>query len=732
MRTVPLRRRLFVLVAAALLPVAIASGIAIYSLYLQHRARSEQSVLEVARALSTAVDAEIDRTLSILRALASSTALEQEDFDAFRQRVERARQPSWTTVILVDATGRQLINTGIPAGTPLPQLVERESFEQAVRSAAPVIGRLRKGPLGNWGVALRVPVMRDGQVRYVLTAVLSPTTILEILQRTRMPADWVVAVADSAGIRVARTQSPEQSLGTPFSPTLVEMMARGGPEGTGVTHNSEGVPVFTAYTRSPETGWITAVGLPVRGVQVEAVRSFTTFGGGVLLSLGLGILAALLVARSITRPIAQVGEAALMVGRRRPLELPRTEIREIQDVAEALAASERERAQGEAERENLLRSEQQARAAAEGANRAKDEFLAMLGHELRNPLGAIANASALLDHPGLDEARKQDARGIILRQVSHLTRLTDDLLDAGRAVMGKIVLQRRPVDMGAIAAQALGTLRASGRTQRHAIETKLESAWVDADAIRLDQILANLVINAVKYSPAGSTIRVVVRREGPEVVVSVADQGIGIPPELAPRVFDLFVQGDRQLDRSLGGLGIGLTLVRRLAEMHGGSAEVRSEGDGKGSEFIVRLPAIEAPDSSTLVPAQAKPTRALDILIVEDNDDARETLRVLLEMNGHRVHAEPDGERGLETALRVRPTLMLLDVGLPLMDGYELARRIRAADGWETRPTLVAVTGYGQPADRSRALAAGFDLHLAKPVDPQRILDVVASAATST
>jgi CheY-like chemotaxis protein/two-component sensor histidine kinase len=401
-------------------------------------------------------------------------------------------------------------------------------------------------------------------------------------------------------------------------------------------------------------------------------------------------------------------------------------------VAEALAASERERAQGEAERENLLRSEQQARAAAENANRAKDEFLAMLGHELRNPLGAIANASALLDHPGLGEAQKRDARSIIARQVSHLARLTDDLLDAGRAVMGKIVLQRRPLDLAVVARQALATLQASGRTRNHVIEEDLESAWVDADGIRLDQILANLVINAVKYSPAGSTVRVSVKQEGGDVVMRVVDQGIGIPPDLAPRVFDLFVQGDRELDRSMGGLGIGLTLVRRLAEMHGGTVELHSDGDGKGSEFIVRLPAITAPESSTILPSRSGPTRALDILIVEDNEDARETLRVLLEMGGHRVHVEVDGEGGLATALRVRPPLLLLDVGLPRMDGYEVARRIRAADGWPVRPTLVAITGYGQPADRNRAIEAGFDLHLAKPVDPQRILDLAAAAATST
>ena len=733
MRTVPLRRRLFVLVAAALLPVAIASGIALASLYGQHRQRAELSVLEVARALATAVDGELNRTLAILEALASATSLEQGDLKTFRERAARARQPDWSSVILFDATGKPLMNTAIPEGQPLAGVVDRESFEQAINLRRPVIGRLVKGPRGNWGVALRVPVIRDDRVLYVLTAVHNPNGILEVLKRTRVPGEWVVGVADAAGIRVARTQAPETSVGTPFSPTLVEMMARGGREGTGATLNSEGTPVFTAYTRSPETGWITAVGLPVSTIQGQAVRSFATFGGGVLLSLALGILAAILVARGITRPISELRETALHAGRRRTTEPLRTDIQELVDVADALAAAERQREQNEAERENLLRSEQQARAAAEGANRAKDEFLAMLGHELRNPLGAIANASALLEHPGLGENQRREARGIIARQVGHLSRLTDDLLDAGRAVMGKIVLQRRAVDVAAVARQALATLKASGRTHNHVIEEDMETAWADADGIRLDQILANLVINAVKYSPAGSTVRVSVKQEGGTVVMRVADQGIGIPPDLAPRVFDLFVQGDRKLDRSMGGLGIGLTLVRRLAEMHGGTVELVSEGDAKGSEFIVRLPAIEVPESSTMLPTPAGATRPLDILIVEDNDDARETLRMLLEMSGHRVHAEPDGEKGLETALRVKPPLMLVDVGLPRMDGYEIARRVRAANGWPVRPTLVAITGYGQPADRTRAIEAGFDLHLPKPVEPQRILDLVAAtAATST
>ena len=732
MKRVPLRRRLFVLVAAGLLPLAAMSGLALMVLYEQQRGYAERTGLEVARALSTAVDAELRRTLSVLEVLSTSSWLEQGDLEGFRERAQRAHatQKHWNSVILYDVEGREVIDTGRPGAPPQSIPIESESLQLALKERAPVVGYLAKDVRGRWGIPVRVPVMRGDQLKYVLTAVLAPEAMLEVLRSTRVPGDWVVAVSDAKGLRVARTQSAEQSIGTPFSPTLVEMMARGGPEGIGETRNSEGVHVFTAYTRARDTGWVTAVGRPVEGITAYARQSFITFGSGIALSIALGLLAALTIARSINAPMAQLRDAALRVGRGERLPTPDTDIREIQDVANALAASEAERARIEAEREELLRSEQAARAAAEGANRAKDEFLAMLGHELRNPLGAISNAAAILEHAALDEPRKQDARRIINRQVTHLTRLTDDLLDAGRAVMGKIVLQRRPVDLAAAARQALATLWASERTQKHRIEEDLAGAWVAADAIRLDQIISNLVVNATKYSAPGSAIRVSVRREGGEAVLRVADEGIGIAPELVPRVFDLFVQGDRQLDRSLGGLGIGLTLVRRLAEMHGGSAEVRSDGIDKGSEFVVRLPAIDPPSHPEPVSGKDAPAGAsrLDILVVEDNADARETLGMLLEMGGHRVFAEPDGESGLETALRQKPAVMLVDVGLPRMDGYEVARRIRAADGWPRRPFLVAITGYGQPADRDRALAAGFDTHLAKPVEPQRLLDLIASA----
>src|SRR5204863_5757323 len=280
--------------------------------------------------------------------------------------------------------------------------------------------------------------------------------------------------------------------------------------------------------------WTVAIGMPPSYVDSGALRALFVFGGGLLLSIALAILAALIVGRGIARPMAELGAAARALGRRERLELPHTPIGEIRQVADSLAVAADERARGEAEREQLLEREQQARAIAEAANRSKDEFLAMLGHELRNPLGAIANAAQLLG--AADEQTRMHARAVISRQVQHLARMTDDLLDAARAMTGKIVLQRQPLDLADATARVLSTLRASGRTGQRRLAQQLEPAWVDADATRLEQIIANLLGNALKFTPEGGAITVSVRREGDDALLRVADTGVGMPPQLTARV----------------------------------------------------------------------------------------------------------------------------------------------------------------------------------------------------
>jgi signal transduction histidine kinase/ActR/RegA family two-component response regulator len=725
-RSVPLRRRLLLLAVAGMLPIALMSGVALVAIFHQQRAQAERAGLEIARAFSIAIDAELQRSFSALKVFSNATAFDTADIERFRRALARTTptQPNWRAVIVSRPDGTPVLHTGLGDVAPL---VELESFERVLRERKPVVGHAARGPRGGWAVPLRMPVVREGAVRFVITAAVSTESLLDLIRRQRLPEGWYVTVIDGRGIRLARWPGNEQYLGTPASPSLAQWL-RSTPEneGVGFTSTSEGTTVYTAFVRIPQADWTVALGVPKSVVEAGARRSLAAYGAGILLSIVIGVLAAFLVARSINRPIARLRDAAQAVGRREAPTEPDTDLRELRDVSAALVTASIELAHGEAEREHLLRREQAARAAAESANRAKDEFLAMLGHELRNPLGAISNAAALLQHPALDSNGRGQAVGIITRQVGHLTRLTDDLLDAGRAIMGKIVLQRQPVNLAHVAAQAIATLKAAGRTDRHKLVESYEPTWIEADRIRVDQIISNLVINAVKYTPPGGRIEVSVREELGNAVLTVSDEGIGLEPELAARVFDLFVQGDRDLDRALGGLGIGLTLVKRLAELHGGTASVTSAGTDRGSEFRVTFPAVEAPDPTQPQSMPAPERARRDILIVEDNADARETLKHVLELAGHRVRAASDGVAGLQAALTQRPEVALIDIGLPLMDGYEVARRIRAAEA-RASLLLVALTGYGLPEDRQRAIDAGFDAHLVKPVDVEALQELLAS-----
>jgi signal transduction histidine kinase/ActR/RegA family two-component response regulator len=375
-------------------------------------------------------------------------------------------------------------------------------------------------------------------------------------------------------------------------------------------------------------------------------------------------------------------------------------------------------------------AERTARAEAEAANRAKDEFLAMLGHELRNPIGAISNSIRVLAGGGIADEQAEALFAIVGRQTSTLSRLVDDLLDVSRLTSGKIVLKREAVNLAEIAERCVALFRAAGRVSHHAITLEAEAAWVDGDATRLEQVVGNLLENAVKYTAVGGRIAVRVLAEDERVVLRMADTGRGIDAEMIPRIFDVFTQGQQSLDRAQGGLGIGLALVKRLVELHGGEVSAASEGPGRGSEFIVRLPRGHEETRRERVAAPILPRR---ILVVEDHADAREALRLLLKKEGHVVEVAASGPEGVEKALALRPEVAIVDIGLPGLNGYEVAKRIRSAEGGKDIH-LVALTGYGQQEDRRRAREAEFDAHLVKPLDPaelRRILARVAPAQTA-
>lgn len=387
-----------------------------------------------------------------------------------------------------------------------------------------------------------------------------------------------------------------------------------------------------------------------------------------------------------------------------------------------------ERAAVAVERARLHDDTVQARAVAEAASRAKDQFLAMLGHELRNPLAAIASALSVLSRAENDADTTRRAREVMARQVDALVGIVDDLLDVGRVATGKISLRRRPVDLCAIAERCLESVETTGRSVQHAVTSRLTPAWVHGDETRLEQVTSNLLVNALKYTPAGGGITVTVGVEGADSVLRVVDTGIGIAHERLPLIFDLFFQGEQGPDRAEGGLGIGLTLVKRLVELHGGTVTAASDGPNAGSTFTVRLPAV-APAADPAPPPDA-PRTPRRILLVEDNDDARDMLKMTLELGGHEVAVAANGHEALEVASRVPVDVALIDIGLPGLDGYAVAERLRNLPGG-SRMTLVAVTGYGQPEDRRRAKQAGFDAHVVKPVDPAMLDRMLAASPLS-
>ncbi len=369
------------------------------------------------------------------------------------------------------------------------------------------------------------------------------------------------------------------------------------------------------------------------------------------------------------------------------------------------------------------------------ANRYKDEFLAMLAHELRNPLAPVLNALGILRAREYAENGSRKALDIMERQVRHMTRLIDDLLDVSRLTRGKIELRKELLELSAVVGRAVESTRPHLEARGHRLDVALpdEPVRLEADPTRLEQVLANLLHNAAKYTDPGGQIWLTAERDGDEVAIHVRDTGIGIGPELLPRVFDLFMQGNASLDRAQGGLGIGLTLVKNLVKMHGGSVLAHSPGPGRGSEFVVRLRALPAPVPGPEPPGQRPPAgrgRPLRILVVDDNDDAAQSLAMLLGMEGHLVRTAADGTQALEAAPPFRPEVVFLDIGLPGMSGYEVARRLREMPGLG-KFLLVAMTGYGQEQDRRRSLEAGFDCHLVKPAGPEDVLHLLAECVAS-
>jgi PAS domain S-box-containing protein len=372
--------------------------------------------------------------------------------------------------------------------------------------------------------------------------------------------------------------------------------------------------------------------------------------------------------------------------------------------------------------------------------RRKNEFLALLAHELRNPLAPIRSALEILRRAGDDPGEVDDARRLMGRQIEHLVRLVDDLLDVSRISRGQLQLRKERLGLDEVVGHALDVCGAMIHERGHELTVELpeEAVYLDADKTRLAQVLCNLLTNASKYTDPGGRIALRARREGDRAVIAVRDNGMGIPPDQLPRVFDMFVQVDRSLEKSHGGLGVGLAIVKRLVEMHGGTVEARSAGFGHGSEFVVRLPVVraaaEAPDPEPAAPPEptpAPPAPRRRVLVVDDHEDAAATLARMLRLMGYEVEVAHDGRAGLDRGDAFRPEVVLMDIGMPRLNGFDAARLMREQD-WGREATLIALTGWGQEEDRRKSVEAGFDHHLVKPVEPSALEALLAAPRPAT
>jgi signal transduction histidine kinase/ActR/RegA family two-component response regulator len=743
----PLSRRLLLLACAGIVPLAIMSGIGLYVLAQQQRTQVERVGLELARAVATAVDAELRSTVSVLEALATTFTLDNHDLPAFRERARRVlgTQIRWAAVTLTDPSGARLVDTRFGGGSELPPISERESFDRVVRTRTSAVGNLAEGPDGALLFAVRVPIIRNRELRYVLTAIVKPEDVREVIARHGVPGDWVISVFDANGRRVARSRAHEENIGGEASPTLRALIADRGREGVGMTNTLEGERIYTPYSRIEPSGWLVALGIPTALAEAAGYRSLAVYGGGIVLSIALGSLAALWVANSINRPIADLRAAAQALGRRESPRTPDTSIQEIHDVAAALVAAAGERASVEADREALLRKEQDARAAAEAADRAKDQFLAVLSHELRTPLNAVYGWARML-RTGQIQGEPQIARAldVIERNANAQVQLVDDLLDVSRVITGKMRLDVRRVELAGVIEAALDSVRPAAEAKGIRLQSVLDprAGPITGDPNRLQQIVWNLLINAVKFTPKGGRIQLHLQRVNSHIEIVVSDTGQGIAPGVLPVIFERFRQADSSSTRTHAGLGLGLALVKHLAELHGGSVVARSAGEGEGATFVVTLPLAIAemphgpvprvhPTAPSIEPLPAGARlNGLKILVVDDDPDALELATVILEGSGALVRQALLAPEALNVLREWRPDVLVSDIEMPGEDGYALIRKVRALDPSEGgRTPAVALTAYGRTQDRILSLAAGYSMHVPKPVDPGELTAIIASVA---
>lgn len=594
-----LRWYLVLLVAGTLLPVVLFAGAVVLKLSNQEQAASERLMLREARNLASTVEGEFASTTRTLQALAVSEQLYQGDLESFHNEAKRltATQITWLTTILLSPDGRELLNSGHSLSRPLPYTHASESLERLIETRQPTVGDLGQGQLGHdFAFPVRVPVIQDGDLRYILTAMITPETLADVVV-ARLPVDgeWTRAVVDGQGVVVARTRNPERFVGKPGTPSFLQRI---GANNEGIYRDTtlDGVKVYVAFSRVQNTPWTAAVTVPIDIVQSPVRRAmWLVIGSGLALLLVSGV-GAFLLSRPISRSITKAALAAEDLANGEPPQVSTLSIREIVLLGQSLEFAANLLSQREQERaENLMRAEA-ARGEAEAANRIKDEFLAVLSHELRTPLNPIVGWSSLLRSGRLDAEKTAFALEAIERNAKLQTQLIEDLLDVTRIMQGKLNFNKVPVSLASIIEAAIETVRLTAEAKSIRIQADLDPAvgLVLGDPTRLQQVIWNLLSNAVKFSDEGGPVNVHLLRVGAQAQIQVSDTGKGIHPDFIAHIFEYFRQEDGTTTRKFGGLGLGLAIAQNLVDMHGGTIQAESLGEGRGATFTVKLPLLES------------------------------------------------------------------------------------------------------------------------------------------
>jgi PAS domain S-box-containing protein len=821
----------------------------------EQRHALEQRYLERVRAMSLALDRELEGTILSLELLAQSPYLRSGDLRRFHQQAGGigASEKPWVNIILNDpASGRQVLNLRKPYGAPLHEsTVDRATLENVVNTGQPYIAPLLKGRIsGQYMTAVVVPATAEHGRRYALVASIEQSSWLRFLESYPTAPDATMTLLDQNGVIIARTLNNDKWVGQ-RPPSELAGQSRKSVEGAYRSIGLEGQKFYSAHARSQVAGWTVATGVPEQGAEAVLREWTIVMASGAAGSSILAIALAFMFGSRIARPVSDLARSAqaLATGERVDTHAS-TDVAEVTEVRTAFyEAAERLRAQDSAlreseqrfrtmadtapvliwvseadkqctyfnkpwldftgrtleqelndgweesvhpddlarcretysracdarerfdmeyrlrradgeyrwvldrasprfsaegtflgyigsavditERKHVEESLRQSEARLREADRRKDEYLAMLGHELRNPLGVISMTMQMQRMQPPPASELAELQKIVERQVQHMTRLLDDLLDVSRISRGQLRLDKEVCDFGAVVRESVEDYRSNLEASGLRVEMDIPDRPfpVLGDRTRLAQAVGNMLHNADKFTGAGGTVSIELREDpaGGDVILTVRDTGIGMEKEILERVFEPFTQGNRGIDRSPGGLGLGLALVRGLIELHGGQVRASSAGPGQGSELTVRLPlnGEAAPAAKPLAP-RAQSSRCCRVLVIEDNAMGARTLEIFLTRKGHAVEVAHSGREGVEAARRFQPEVILCDIGLPEFDGYKVARQIRQQPGLN-RVYIIGVSGYGHEQDKVRAWQAGFNAYLVKPLNMRELETLLAN-----